>query len=820
MRFNKITSAMMISAAAFVWGCGGGGSNSTSSTNNSSASTAIPAGLTVSDAEADQRAKVILAQMTLDQKIQLVHGHGMPNLLNGYASLRESGMYEAPEGSLPDAVSYIPGIPALGIPDNNIVDSGSGPNVPGQNVTSLPAPIGVAASWEPEIAKRAGQRTGLEARTLGFATALGGAGINLARDPRNGRTFEYAGEDPVLAGEMAAQRIIGTQSQQVMMSLKHYAMNGSETDRFVSNSVVDEQTMRETELLGFEIAVEKGNPAYIMCAYNRVNDVYACENDYLLKTLKNDLGFQGMVQTDWGAHHSTVASALAGVDEEQPGIEREDSMTPSNLRVFFGGGWFAKKLSDAIATGDVPMSRLDDMVFRKLRSMIITGVIDNPPPARKAIDQSSGNQDAYKIAAAGMVLLKNEAVNASDTAPLPLTNMAGKTIAVIGMHADKGVLSGGGSGGSQPYYHNQVEDCPNDPTSIYANCPVFLGEAPLTAIQKEFPGAKINYLSGDDLSAAETAAANADVTIVFAGTWGNEGTDNDNLSLPSPATDKTNTFTYDQDALITGVAAKAKKTVVVLEAGSAVKMPWLDQVDAVLDAWYPGQQGAYAIADILSGDVNPSGKLPLTFPQDESDLAMPNLPFNVGKNMSPFGLMILAMEPMLQPAIDAQLGAGAYWNMISVKYNEKLLSNGYKWMDAKNVQPLFHFGHGLSYTSFNYSDISSVPAVDGSVNVSFTITNTGRRDGAEVAQVYASLPADVPGHVQPPKKLVGWQKVELAAGASKSVTVNVPKKYISTWDAASTHKWVFTPGRYDFHVSDSADLTSANTLSTSLMMNK
>jgi beta-glucosidase len=813
MRFNKITSAMMVSAAAFVWGCGGGGSNSPTSNTDSGTTTAIPAGLTVSDAEADQRAKTMLAQMTLDQKIQLVHGHGMPNLLNGYSGL--SAMYEAPEGSLPDAVSFIPGIPALGIPDNNIVDSGSGPNVPGQNVTSLPAPISVAASWDPDMAKRAGERTGLESRTLGFATALGGAGINLARDPRNGRIFEYAGEDPVLAGEMAAQRIIGTQSQQVMMSLKHYAMNGSETDRFVSNSVVDEQTMRETELLGFEIAVEKGNPAYIMCAYNRVNDVYSCENDYLLKTLKNDMGFQGMVQTDWGAHHSTVASALAGVDEEQPGIERADTGLPLNLRMFFGGGWFAKKLSDAIAAGDVPLSRLDDMVFRKLRSMIITGVVDNPPPARQVIDQTSGNRDAYKIAAAGMVLLKN----AQAALPLTKATLAGKKIAVIGMNADKGVLSGGGSGGSQPYYDNQVADCATDPTSIYANCPVFLGEAPLAAIQKEFPGATISYLSGEDLSAAETAAANADVTLVFAGTWGNEGADNDNLSLPGPATDTTGTFTYDQDALITGVAAKAKKTVVVLEAGSAVKMPWLDQVDAVLDAWYPGQQGAYAIADILSGDVNPSGKLPLTFPQDESDMAMPNLPFNVGKNMSPFGLMIYAMEPMLQPGIDAQLGAGAYWNMISVKYNEKLLSNGYKWMDANNIAPLFHFGHGLSYTNFDYSAISSAPAVDGSVNISFTIANTGSRAGAEIAQVYASLPADVPGNTQPPKKLVGWKKVELAVGASKSVTVNVPKKYISTWNVNATpHQWTLTPGRYDFHVSDSADLTSANALSTSLML--
>lgn len=820
MRLNKITSAMMISAAALMWGCGGGSSGNTTGAGNAGSGQIILPGLTVSDAEADQRAKTILAQMTLDQKIQLVHGHGMPNLLNGYASLRESGMYEAPAGALPDAVSYIPGIPALGIPDNNIVDSGSGPNVPGQHVTALPAPIAVAASWDPEVAKRAGERTGLESRTLGFATALGGAGINLARDPRNGRTFEYAGEDPILAGEMAAQRIIGTQSQQVMMSLKHYAMNGSETDRFVNNSVVDEQTMRETELLGFEIAVEKGNPAYIMCSYNRINDVYACENDYLLGTLKKDMGFKGVVQSDWGAQHSTVHAAVAGLDEEQPGIERADSQIPSNLKVFFGGGWFAKKLSDAIADGQVPLARLDDMVLRKLRSMIATGVMDNPPPARKAIDQTAGNNDAYKIAAAGMVLLKNGTADRA-SAPLPLTNMAGKKIAVIGMHADKGVLSGGGSGGSQPYYDNQVTDCPNDPTSIYANCPVFLGEAPVTGLKKAFPNAQISYLSGDDLAAAEAAASAADVTIVFAGTWGNEGADNDNLSLPSPATDKTGIFTYDQDALIAGVAAKAKKSVVVLEAGSAVKMPWLAQVDAVLDAWYPGNQGAYAIADILSGAINPSGKLPLTFPQDESDLVMPNLPFNVGKNMSPFGLMILAMEPMLQPAIDAKLGAGAYWNMISVKYNEKLMSNGYKWMDANNIAPLFHFGHGLSYTNFSYSDISSVPAVDGSVNISFTITNSGKRSGAEVAQVYASLPADVPGNAQPPKKLVGWKKVELAAGASQNVTVNVPKKYLSTWNITTTpHQWTLTPGRYDFHVSDSADLTSVNTLSTSLNLNK
>ncbi|MDD2343012.1 MAG: glycoside hydrolase family 3 C-terminal domain-containing protein [Tolumonas sp.] len=818
MRLNKITSAMMISAAAFIWGCGGSGSDSgQGSDNNNPVQDSIKPGLSVSDSVADKRAKAILSQMTLDQKIQLVHGHGMPNFIYGYQKF--PGMFFGPEGALPDAVSYIPGIPALGIPDNNFVDSAAGPNVPNQFVTTLPAPIAVASTWDPSLAELAGRRAGLEARTLGFASAVGGAGLNLTRDPRNGRTFEYAGEDPVLGGEMAAQRIIGTQSQQVMMATKHYAMNNSETDRFVSNSVVDEQTMRETELLAYEIAVEKGNPAYVMCAYNRINSVFSCENKELLDALKKDMGFKGMVQSDWSATRSTVASALAGLDEEQPGITRIGENASYIIKAFFNGGWFAQRLSDAVSNGDVPMERLDDMVFRKLRSMIVTGVMDNPPTGRYKVDQTRGQQDAYKIAADSMVLLKNGSGQNGVEAPLPLQNMAGKKITVIGIHADKGVIAGGGSGGSQPYFQNQVDLCDENPAYPYAVCPTFLGATPLDAIRKEFPDANINYLSGDDLNAAESAAADSDVTIIFAGVWYNEGTDQPNLSLPSPATDTTKVFTYDQDALISAVAKKSKKSIVVLETGSAVTMPWISDVDAVLNAWYPGQMGAYAIADILSGDVNPSGKLPLTFPKDETQLVMPELPFNVGAKFSPVGIVLPFMEPELQPAIDSALGEGMYNRLISIPYNEKLLSNGYKWMDANNIEPLFRFGYGLSYTTFGYSDVSSSRATDGSVDVTFTITNTGSRAGAEVAQVYASLPANVPGHVQPPKKLVGWKKVELAAGASKSVTVNVPKKYISTWDADSKHTWVLTPGRYDFNVSDSADLNSANALSTSLTLN-
>ncbi|MGU5814547.1 beta-glucosidase [Aeromonas hydrophila] len=813
MQLNKITSVIMLSASSLIFGCGdsGGGESEKPSSDGTNAS--IPAGHTISDAEADKRAKILLAQMTMDQKIQLVHGHGMPNMFNGYPGIT---FEKPPENALPDAVSFIPGIKALGIPDNNIVDSGSGPNVPGQNVTALPSPISVAASWDLDLAKRIGERVGLESRTLGFATALGGHGVNLTRDPRNGRVFEYMGEDPVLAGELTASRIIGTQSMQVMTSLKHYAMNGSETDRFVSNSVVDEQTMRETELLGFEIAIEKGKPAYVMCSYNRVNGTYACENEYLLNdVLKKEWKFQGMVQSDWGAQHSTIAAANTGMDEEQPGIERDASAIPSNLRIFFGGGWFAQRLADAVADGRVPMSRLDDMVFRKLRSMIATGVMDNPPPARQQIDQASGNIDAYKLAADSIVLLKNSSIKNDNQAPLPLTNMTGKKIAVIGLNADKGVLGGGGSGAAPVYYESQVTDCDTNPASIYANCPVFMGVTPVEALKAKFPNSQISYYNGENTNEAVTAADNADVTIVFAGVWGNEASDNMDLSLANPDNDKTGIFKYNQDDLIAAVATKAKKTVVVLENGSAVKMPWVSEVDAILETWYPGVQGANAIADVLSGDVNPSAKLPITFPVDEDDLVMPKLPTNVG-NLTGMGLIFLDLEKIFKPQYDSQFGEGAYDKLIAVNYDEKLLSNGYKWMDSKDIEPLFHFGHGLSYTSFKYSDALSEVNNDGSVTVSINITNTGGRFGQEIAQVYASLPDNVPGHKQPKKKLVGWKKVGIMPNETKTVKVNVPRKYLSTWDAAQTKKWLFTPGEYVFSVSDSADTKSANTLTTSL----
>lgn len=797
--------ASLISTLLLLSACGGGGSGTSTSTTTD----ATPAGHTVSDNEADRRAASLVAQMTLAQKISMVHGHGAPNMALTYTGLN----YPEVEGAYVEAVAYIPGIEALGIPDNNMVDTASGVMVNGLDATALPSTVGLASSWNTELAHLYGRRIGIETRALGFSTALGG-GINLIRDPRNGRGFEYMGEDPILAGELVAQRTIGVQSQQVMSTIKHLAFNDYETNRYISNSVVDEQTMRETELLGFEIGITKSAPSYIMCAFNQLNGVYACENeDLLTNILKQEWGYQGMVVSDWGATASTINAANHGLDEEEPSQDSDDTEVPAMVQMLMGGPYFINALSEAVTSGQVPMSRLNDMVFRKVRTMIAIGIVDNPP-TRTVIDETAGEADAKTVADQSMVLLKNAvAQNSADNAKLlPLSNHNITSIAVVGMYADSGVLSGGGSGGNAPLVDNQVQgDCGQLPISPYPSCPNFIGVSPLAALKAEFPKAAITYVDGTDTNAAIAAAQAADVTIVFGGQWLSEGTDRTDLNLDSPATDSSGIFTYDQNALIEAVAPKAKRTVVVLENGGPVVMPWLSQVDAVLEAWYPGVRGANAIADILSGDVNPSGKLPVTFPASVNDLVQPTLPTNLGSFL---GSPVLFRS--MAGYIIGALGQETYDALRTVNYSEKLAWNGYKWMDANGLTPLFPFGYGLSYSSFDYSNAAATVGSDDTVAVSFTLTNSSDVAGTEIAQVYATLPSNVPGHPQPPKKLVGWSRVELAAGESKTVTVNVPRKYLSTWDAETTKSWVLTPGTFTFTISDSADTSSANTLTTSV----
>ena len=363
----------------------------------------------------DQRADLVLAQMTLDEKIQMVHGQGWGVLRAGAP---------IPEGSNFGA-GFMEGIPRLGIPNIDLADSAVGIRMAayqGRYATLLPSTLGAASSWDPDSAFLYGSVIGRELRSLGFNMSIGG-GVNITREPRNGRNFEYAGEDPILAGTMSGTLEKGVFSQHVMSDIKHYALNDQETGRTKVNVLLDHKAMRESDLLAFEIAISIANPSAVMCSYNLVDSKYACENDYLLsQVLKKDFNFKGWVVSDWSATHSTVPSALAGLDQEMPGDDN----------------YFNAPLKKAVQGGQVPQARLDDMVHRILRSMFAAGVVD-APPIRTVVDPFRGRDDAQHIAEESIVLLKNSG------SILPLKSSASQSIAIIGAHADAGVLSGGGS---------------------------------------------------------------------------------------------------------------------------------------------------------------------------------------------------------------------------------------------------------------------------------------------------------------------------------------------------------------------------------------
>ena len=504
------------------------------------------------------------------------------------------------------------------------------------------------------------------------------------------------------------------------------------------SSNLDQRSMRELDLLAFEIGIKDSGVGTVMCAYNRVNGVYSCENDYLLnQALKKDWNFQGWVMSDWGATHSTVKAALAGLDQE-----------------FFENKYFSEPLKKAVETGEVPMSRLDDMVHRILRTMFAFGVIDNPPVI-KPIDAEADAAVAQRIEEQGAVLLRNEENQ------LPLKASSLRSIAVIGSHADVGVLSGGGSAQVEPVGGNAVppKEIPPGPNGFLAVL-VWDPSSPLRAIRAKAPNAKVNYDDGTDPAAAAKLAASSDVAVVFVHQHTHEGADLENLSLPDH-----------QDDLVKQVAAANPQTIVVLENGDPVLMPWLTSVKAVLESWYPGQRGGEAIANILFGDVNPSGKLPISFPKSEADLPHLTVP---------------TPPPSNQPTNDDLLPTPVF---IDANYTEGL-KVGYRWYDAENKDPLFPFGFGLSYTSFSYSQLNVTSGKP--VQVRFSVKNAGSRAGAEVAQVYLGLPASAG---EPPKRLVAWEKVQLDPGQSRTVTVSLEPQFMSIFNVEKD-AWDLLPGDY------------------------
>jgi len=701
----------------------------------------------------DVRADQLVKAMTLDEKIQTVFAY--------FSTEFTPKKFEQPKEGRPDSAGWVPGIPRLGLPSQWQSDAGVG--VATQAVskkpyerTSLPSGIATAATWNPKVAFAGGAMIGSEARSTGFNVQLAG-GVNLLREPRNGRNFEYGGEDPLLAGIMVGEQIRGIQSNHMISTVKHYAFNDQETNRNHVNVKIDDKAGRMSDLLAMQFAIERGQPGSVMCAYNRVNGDYACENDYLLnQVLKQDWKYPGYVMSDWGATHSTIPAALRGLDQQ--------SGWPFDKSDYFNGA-----LKEAVVNRHVPEARLDDMVKRITRAMFANGLVEHPVTAPTSADAGIDFVAHGKITQAdaeeAIVLLKNH----NDLLPLA-ANV--RSIAIIGGHANVGVLSGGGSAQVYPIGGSAV---PNEGPAFFPGPIVYHRSSPMGELAK-LSKAKLSYNDGKDLAAAVKLAANSDVVIVFANQWLAESFDAEDLNLPNK-----------QDALIDAVAKANAKTVVVLQTGGPVVMPWLNKVGAVLEAWYPGTSGGAAIARVLSGDVNPSGRLPATFPASLAQLPRPVLDG------------------------DAKTKDENIIEKVATDYNIEGAAVGYKWFDLKGHKPLFPFGYGLSYTSFAYEGLDAKPAGTG-IEVSFSIKNTGKRDGKAVGQVYVSPLA---GGWEAPKRLGGWDKLDLKAGASGKATVKIDPRLLGVYDSASK-TWKIAAGEYLVTLADSAGAKPAASVKVKL----
>jgi beta-glucosidase len=692
---------------------------------------------------ARSRAEAIVTRMTLNEKISLAHGLFPPMAAGKTAN------------ELIPSAGHIDGIPRLGIPLVRESDASLGvanqvEQRKGDVATALPSSLATAASFDVTIARAGGAMIGAEARAKRFNVLLAG-GVNLTRDPWNGRNFEYLGEDPLLAGEMAGAHIAGVQSNHIVSTVKHLALNAQETGRMVVDARIDEASFRMSDLLAFQIAIENGRPGSVMCAYNKINGDWACENRHLMTdVLKRDWNYHGWVMSDWGAVHSTAKAANAGLDQ-QSGQELDKAM------------YFAAPLKAAVQSGAVPVARLDDMIARYLTGLIETGAYDNPVPATAQTPPYVAHAEvAQRAAEAGIVLLKN------DGDLLPMTRTA-KRIVLIGGRADVGVLSGGGSSQVRSVGGAPIEVPLTSGAAMSFARYTYHASSPLKALQAALPGATVTFVDGKDVAAAASAARAADIAIVFATQWTTEAQDVPNLSLPD-----------NQDALIVAVAKAQPRTVAVLETGGPVLMPWIGSVPAVLQAWYPGQRGGEAIANILTGKVSPSGRLPITFPAAASQ----------APRAAPVGLDRLTSVEA-QAAANPANASTFQLESFPVDYVEGA-NVGYRWYEKQAQRPLFAFGHGLSYTSFAYRN----PVVTGgrSLSVTFEVTNTGKRAGADVPQMYVARDGASAGGAMP-MRLAGFARVTLNPGETRRVTLTAEPRIVADYDT-TLPGWRIAGGAY------------------------
>jgi beta-glucosidase len=641
----------------------------------------------------ERRVDDLLAQMTLDEKIDQMHGSGF-----------SGGMWRTPDNE------------RLGIPGFGMLDGPRGVSLLAGEATSFPVAMARGATWDPTLEERVGEAIGAETRAKGASVLLAPT-LNLLHHPRWGRAQETYGEDPLHLGRMGVGFIRGAQ-RHVIATAKHYALNSIEDTRLVVDVRADERTLREVYLPGFRMAVQQGHVAAVMAAYNKVNGQYCAENYHLLREiLKGDWGFPGFVESDWFVGtRSTLLSAWAGLDIEMP------------VPVYYG-----EPLEAAVEGGAVPMWVVDDAVRRILRTKLCFRLDSDPPPPDPSVVQSPAHLDlALEVARKSIVLLRNTG------GTLPLDGVT--SVAVVGDGADAASLGDAGS-------------------SVVA--PTF-AISPLDGIRARARDTTVTHVPGPPLRADDrpaVVAADAAVVVVSLnsadeGEGSREGGDRLGLGLAP-----------EQDALIAEVATLNPRTVVVLEGGSAITMPWEDDVGAVLMAWYPGQLGGEALADILFGDVNPSGRLPVSFPRAEADL----------------------------PRFDNQ--------NITVRYG---YFHGYRWLDRRRIAPLFPFGFGLSYTTFSYGNLrlsSDTLSPDGRLGVSADVTNTGAMAGDAVVQLYVGARGSRVERAS--RELRDFVRVHLARGETRSVLLGLEAADLAYWDAAGSG-WVVEPITYEVCVGASS----------------
>lgn len=692
----------------------------------------------------EERVEDALSRLTLEEKVALTHAQSK------FCS---------------------PGVARLGIPEFWMTDGPHGirPEVlwdeweqagwTNDSCVAFPALTCLAASWDPEIARLYGKSIGEEARYRN-KTVLLGPGVNIYRSPLNGRNFEYMGEDPYLAGKMVVPYVQGVQQNGVAACVKHYALNNQEINRHTTNVIVDDRALYEIYLPAFKAAVQEGNAWAIMGSYNLYKNQHGCHNQYLLNDiLKGEWGFDGVVVSDWGGVHNTQEAITNGLDMEFGSWTNGLSNGASNA---YDNYYLADPYLKLIREDKVGTKELDDKVRRILRLAYRTTMDRNRPYG--SLCSEAHFAAARRIGEEGIVLLQNR----NNLLPIDL-NQA-KRIAVIGENAIKMMTVGGGSSSLKVKYELSPLDgirkrVGDQAEVIYARG--YVGDP-----SGEYNGVKSGQdlednRSPEELIAEAVAVAKEADYVIFIG-----GLNKSAHQDCEDADRKELGLSYGQDKVIAALAKANKNLIVVNISGNAIAMPWVKEVPAIVQAWYLGSEAGSAIASVLTGDVNPSGKLPFTFPASLQDVGAHKLGEYPGTPRSDGS-----------PIVDQ-------------KYNEGIFV-GYRWADKEKTKPLFSFGHGLSYTTFAYGKAiadKKVMGQDETLTITLPVTNTGSREGSEVIQLYISdLKSSLP---RPVKELKGFSKVKLAPGETREITFTIGKEALSFFDD-TRHEWVAEPGKFE-----------------------